>query len=126
MEGNINPKQLLINVLTDAGYAEGKTLFLHNSMPEDMPYPDTFVTFKNEKSIDDLFRENEPYQTIWYFFVSVYSNDPELTNTELLRLRPLLKEKGFYPKGKGEDIASDEPTHTGRVLDVIYTEINEI
>ena len=119
-----NPKKKLIEVLTNAGYVEGGTLFQHNSMPESIPYPDTFVTFKNEKTIDDLHYDNNPYYTNWYFFICVYSNDPDMTNTELVRIKPMLKEAGFTVKGKGEDIASDEPTHTGRTIDVIYQESN--
>ena len=37
----------------------------------------------------------------------------------------ILKNNGFIISGKGSDIPSDEPTHTGRGIEVEFLEIPE-
>ena len=40
--------------------------------------------------------------------------------TKLLEAKALLKSAGWIVNGAGYDIASDEPTHTGRGLTILY------
>ena len=54
----------------------------------------------------------------------VYSNDPELTYSLLAEAREALKAAGWICQGKGYDVQSDEETHTGRGLEVIYLQFN--
>lgn len=107
-------KDLLINILESFGYP----VFQQNTLGESEEYPDSFFTFKNMNTYDDEFYDNIEHSTIWNFIVSFYSNDPSLVNTKLLEAKQLLKEKGFIVGGKGHDVASDEPTHTGRGINV--------
>ena len=55
-------------------------------------------------------------------YIYVYSSDPELTYSVLLDARSALKAEGWICQGKGFDVQSDEETHTGRGLNVIYME----
>ena len=50
--------------------------------------------------------------------MNFYSSDPSLVNTKLLEAKALLKAQGFIVSGKGHDVMSDEPTHTGRGINV--------
>ena len=66
--------------------------------------------------------DNDAVNYIWDFDVNFYSIDPGLVNTVLLDARRLMKSNGWIMSGKGHDLASDEPTHTGRGINVIYIE----
>jgi hypothetical protein len=57
---------------------------------------------------------------VWDYDLNFYSCDPQLVNTMLLDAKALLKSKGFIVNGGGHDVGSDEPTHTGRGITVIY------
>jgi len=43
-------------------------------------------------------------------------------NTILLQAKAALKAAGFIPDGSGHDVLSDESTHTGRGLTLLYIE----
>ena len=68
------------------------------------------------------FYDNKENSYIWDFDLNFYSSDPNLVNTKLLEAKKKLKEKGFIVRGKGYDVASDEPTHTGRGINVLKIE----
>ena len=74
----------------------------------------------NEKLYE--FKINEAIDYIWNFDVNFYSDNPELVNTKMLEVKSLLQENGFIINGKGYDVASDEPTHTGRGMNVLKIE----
>ena len=61
---------------------------------------------------------------IWDFTIYFYSTDPALVNTKIVDAKNLLKQNGWVVAGKGYDVPSDEPTHTGRAIDVLYKENN--
>lgn len=115
-------KQRLINALKQCGFVEGKTLFLQGTMNPEESYPDEFVTFWIPVTEDNAHFENELYSTDWHIYVIYYSNNPRLVNTKPKEILSVLKSNGFIPQGKGNDISSDESTHTGWAMDVIYTE----
>lgn len=107
-------KDLLIETIESMGYP----IFLQGSLNEDDPYPESFFTFWNNEVVSDAFYDNDEYKYVWNFDLNFYSSDPELVNSELLEAKRLLKNVGFIVAGKGHDVASDEPTHTGRGINV--------
>lgn len=111
-------KQKLISVLESFGYR----VMLQGTMNSDEAYPDNFITFWCDKTEDDLNFDNNVHSVDWYFSVIFYSNNPTLVNTKPNEIREVLKSAGFIPQGKGNDILSDESTHTGWAMDFIATE----
>ena len=103
-------KEFLIGLLETFKYP----VLLQGSLATDAVYPDSFFTFWNNSSNDWHPYDNEPSGFVWDFDVIFYSTDPDLVNSILESVRTLLKQNGFIVSGKGYDLASDEPTHTGR------------
>lgn len=114
----VKMKDLLIETLEPFGYP----IFQQGSLSEEEAYPESFFTFWNNDSNDDMFYDNEPRQTIWDFDLNFYSIDPLLVNEVLIKAKAKLKENDFIVIGKGHDVASDEPTHTGRGINVTKIE----
>lgn len=113
-------KQKLIDELSKFGYP----VYLQGSLNPEEPYPDSFITFWVDDVLDDAHFDNEPAAYAWDFSVIFYSNDPALVNSKPDEIRTALKAAGFIPQGKGRDIPSDEPTHTGWAMDFYYVENN--
>ena len=111
-------KQKLITALNAFGYP----VFLQGTLNPDEAYPNTFITFWTEYTADNAHFENKTNSIDWSFSVILYSNDPEIVNTKPDEIRAALRAAGFIPQGKGQDIPSDEPTHTGWAMDFIITE----
>lgn len=88
------------------------------SLAEDDAYPSSFFTFWNTDSPDHSHYDNKDYGTSWTFQVYFYSDDPELTYSVIADARALLKANGWVVPSRGFDVYSDEPTHTGRGLEV--------
>jgi hypothetical protein len=107
-------KELLISLLETFGYP----VKLQGSLGEKEQYPDSFFTFWNNDSEDGDHYDNDAVYYVWSFDVNFYSTDPELVNSKLLEAKTLLKENGFIIGGKGDDVPSDEATHTGRGMTV--------
>lgn len=111
-------KQLLIDTISSFNYP----VYQQGSMSDSDEYPDSFFTFFNNETNDDQFFDNQETITIWDLDLNIYSNDPEVVNTTLLTAKPLLKAAGFIVNGAGYDVLSDEETHTGRGINLIYIE----
>lgn len=111
-------KGLLIETLQSFNYP----IYLQGSLSDEDVYPPSFFTFFNNSTNDEAFYSNTETQTIWSFDLNFYSNDPTLVNTVLLAAKPLLKAVGFISDGSGYDILSDEPTHTGRAINLLFIE----
>lgn len=111
-------KDVLIEVVEQLGYP----IFLQGSLGKDEAYPNSFFTFWNNSVDGEEFYDNEEHRYVWNFDLNFYSNDPILVNTKLLEAKTLLKQNAFIVAGKGYDVASDEPTHTGRGINVLYLE----
>lgn len=107
-------EELLIKTIKEMGYP----IIKQGSLSEDENYPETFFTFWNNTSDDGSHYDNEPNTYIWDFDLNVYSSDPEKINKLLLDAKEKLIKKEFIVKGKGHDLISDEPTHTGRGINV--------
>lgn len=112
-------KDKLISILESLHYP----VFQQGTMNQEDGYPSAYFTFKNMNTTGDSFYDNEEHKIVWLFIVAFYSNNPKLVNTELLKAKSKLKEKGFIVSGKGYDVDSDEPTQTGRGIAVKKIEI---
>lgn len=107
--------QLLLNAFNFPVIQQG-------SLGDNEIYPTAFFTYWNTETDDESFYDNRNHRNVWMFTVNFYCTNPELTNTILLEARQLLKENGWIVIGKGYDVPSDEKSHTGRAIDVLYIE----
>ena len=111
-------KEQLIELLETFGFP----VMLQGSLLPDEPYPETFITFWNDSTDDESFYDNSEHSCVWSFTLNVYSSSPETVNSLLIQVKQLLKQNGWIVMGKGYDSPSDEPSHTGRGIDVIFIE----
>lgn len=111
-------KTLLIETLESLGYP----VYLQGGMAADEPYPDHFFTIWTDNSESAAHYDNDSTATEWSFQVMFYSVSPAIVATEAERSRATLKAAGFIPQGKGHDLISDEPTHTGWANDYLFRE----
>ena len=95
------------------------------SLAPDEAYPDTFFTFWNNDEEGQSFYDNETASVVYDFDVNVYSNNPQTTYDLLNNARKMLKENGWIIAERGYDVASDEITHTGRGMRVMYLKNEE-
>lgn len=112
-------KQLLINALEQI--CPGN-VFLQGTLLPDQQYPETFITFWTNYSDDKLHYDDSTISYEWNFSVMLYSSNPTIVNTKPADIISALKSVGFIPQGKGNDILSDQPTHTGWAMEFIYEE----
>ena len=109
-------KDVLISILETFGYP----VRLQGSLTPDEAYPDSFFTFWNADSNDACHYDNRVRAWVWDFTIYFYSTSPALVNTVLDDARQLLSATGWIMSGRGYDVATDEPTHTGRAIDIMY------
>ena len=100
---------------------EGR-VFLQGTIEPDEAYPDTFVTFFTDDTDDRSFYDNELESEDWHFSVILYSTNPTLIEEARPQIIDRLKRNGFIAQGRGRDIPSDVPTHTGWAMDFVITE----
>lgn len=112
-------KQTLIDILET--FCPGN-VYLQGTMNSDESYPETFITFWTNYTADNGHLDDEVVSYDWDFTIIVYSSDPRIVNTMPFEIMAALKQAGFIPQGKGNDVPSDEPSHTGWATDYIYTE----
>lgn len=113
----------MLTLLVDTLEALGYPVYLQGTFAEDDEYPPAFITFFTLSSDDAAHYDNESVGTSWEYQVIFYSNDPRLTATVPNEIRTALKAAGFIPQGRGRDIPSDEPTHTGWAMEFYYLEV---
>lgn len=97
-------------------------VYLQGTLAENAEYPESFITFWTYDTNDKTFYDNNPHNEEWKFSIIFYSSDPLKVETKPAEIRAKLKQAGFIPQGKGNDIPSDRPSHTGWVTDYIYKE----
>ena len=114
-------KDKLIQILSTFGYP----VFLQGSLNSEQRYPPSFFTFWNNETYDGNHYDNAEISYIWNFDVNFYSNNPELVNTVLISAKAKLKQEGFIVGGVGYDLPTDEITHTGRGINVIYQDYSQ-
>lgn len=105
-------KNELISILETFSFP----VFLQGSLNDKDAYPSSFFTFWNFETPEDTHYDNNASRAVWGFWVYFYSDDPSLVDSKLIEAKSLLKEAGWIVDGKGQDVASDEPTHTGRMI----------
>lgn len=113
-------EDLLIETLATFGYP----VKLQGSLLPNEPYPDDFFTFWNNDSYSDSFYDNQAHTCVYDYDVNFYSNNPESVYSTLREAISLLKSKGFIVSGDGHSVASDEPTHDGRGVNVKFLRRN--
>lgn len=114
-------KQELLKIFEDMG----REYWLMGTMPPDTVYPASFFTFLCESSPYGEYYDNRPCATIWTFGIGFYSNDPLEVESVPKDLISRLVEAGWIvPDGEGEDVQSDEPTHTGKRITARKIEYN--
>lgn len=110
-------EDLLIEVLESFGFP----VILQGSLGNDEDYPEHFFTFWNNSSDGESFYNNEETRIIGDYDVNFYSVDPNLVYEKLREAKSKLKKAGFIVSGDGHSVMSDEPTHTGRGLSVLFS-----
>lgn len=113
-------EDLLIATLATLGFS----VRLQGSLLPDEAYPDHFFTFWNNSSTGESFYDNEEKSTSFDYDVNFYSKNPEWVYTKLREAIVALKNAGFIISGDGYSVASDEPTHDGRGINVRYLRRN--
>lgn len=113
-------EDLLIETLEEFGYP----VLLQGSLLPDEPYPNHFFTFWNNDSYGESYYDDDEKTTVFDYDVNFYSVNPELVYTKLREAKKKLKEKGFIVSGDGYSVVSDEPTHDGRGINVLFLRRN--
>ena len=113
-------KDEFIELLETFGYP----VRLQGSFAENEQYPESFFTFWNDSTEDGNHYDNNPISYIWSFDVNFYSSNPALVNSIPIQAMELFKANGWIIGGRGYDVPSDEPTHTGRAFIALYIEKN--
>ena len=110
-------KEELITILEATGYPAS----LQGSMGEDEEYPESFWTFWNFDT-PEVYYDNSPINAMWGFWIFFYSSNPALVESEAGAAIARLRAAGWTVAGRGEDAASDQPSHTGRRLTIYKRE----
>lgn len=113
-------EDLLIETLKSFGYP----VKLQGSLLPDEPYPDHFFTFWNNNSYGQSYYDDDERSTAYSYDVNFYSTNPEWVYSKLREAKVALKKAGFIISGDGYSIASDEPTHDGRGMNVLFLRRN--
>ena len=106
----------LIEILSTLKYP----IIRQGSLAPDETYPDTFFTFWNNDETEHSAYDNDTVNVDYDFDVNVYSANPNTAYELLSQARKLLKENGWIIATRGYDVASDEITHIGRGMEVLY------
>ena len=112
-------KQILIDIL---GKHCPHNVYLQGTMNPEEAYPEEFVTFWIPATDDGAHYDNAAAAVNWSLYVIYYSSDPRKVNTKPFEIAADLKAAGFVQQGKGNDILSSVPTHTGWAMDFAYHE----
>ena len=109
-------EDLLISTLETFGFP----VMLQGALLPNEPYPADFFTFWNTGSSDGTHYDNTAASVLYSYEVNFYSNNPANVYDVLRAAIAKLRAAGFIISGDGYSVASDEPTHDGRGVDVEY------
>ena len=115
-------KDELISLLTEEFHFP---VFLQGTLNANAEYPESFFTIWNDSTDGAAWYDNDAHSFVWAFTVYFYSTDASRVNTIMPEVRQLLREHGWIVPGLGGDASSDEPSHTGKEIDVLYIENNQ-
>ena len=101
----------LIEILSQYDYP----VILQGSLAQGEEYPEHFFTYWQNPGDDSSFYDNKAHCEI---------NDAALVYKMPVTVKQELVKNGFIVPGTGYSVASDEPTHTGRGIHVIYKKRN--
>lgn len=90
------------------------------SLLPDEPYPNNFFTFWNDSTTTISHYDNVKKAVEWLYSINFYSVDPLKVAEVLAGIGEKLESKGFIVAGAGYDVHSDEQTHTGRGIEVLF------
>lgn len=90
------------------------------SLSPTQKYPDNFLTFWNNESIGHSAYDNNVINYDVDFDVNAYSINPTNTYNLINNVIDLLKENNWSIYDRGHDVVSDEISHTGRGISVVY------
>ena len=91
------------------------------SVPADMP--ESYITYWNDTSTDNLNVDNKTKQVEYAFTVIYYTKDWETIYSKTEELISLLTSKGYIIDGNGFDIASGIEDYSARCVEVRKIEI---
>ena len=106
--------------------ALGYPVRLQGSYKPHEAYPDHFFTYWNDSADGKSFYSNKENAVVWQYSLNFYSVDPELVSNifTVIEDKPtaksLLLSEGWIVSGAGHSVVSDEPTHTGRGITVLF------
>lgn len=109
-------EDILIELLSTLKYP----VIRQGSLAPDETYPDTFFTFWNNDETEHSAYDNDTVNVDYDFDVNVYSTNPNTAYQLLSQARKLLKENGWIIATRGYDVASDEITHIGRGMEILF------
>lgn len=113
-------EDLLIETLESFGFP----VKLQGSLLPNEPYPDHFFTFWNNNSYGESYYDNDEKSIVYSYDVNFYSINSEWVYTKLRAAKTALKEVGFIISGDGYTVMSDESTHDGRGINVLFLKQN--
>lgn len=90
------------------------------SLTSGQAYPDTFFTFWGSAEYGQSYYDNDTVSVVWDYDINVYSTSPDTAYSLLEQARTLLKQNGWIIAARGFDVPSDENTHIGRGMIVMY------
>lgn len=108
----------LLSILEQFGFP----VYRQGSMNDDDQYPPSFFTYWNFETPEDSHYDNDAARAVWGFWVYFYTDNPEIIDTKLFEAANALKNSGWVVDGRGQDVASDEPTHCGRMITCRFIE----
>lgn len=115
-------EDLIISTLEALKYP----VMLQGSLLPNESYPEHFFTYWNDSADGSSFYSNTEGAILWSYSLNFYSTDPVLVSNMFKELKDtptaksLLKKAGFIVSGAGYDVLSDEATHTGRGISLLY------
>lgn len=107
---------LLIELLESFGY----DVRLQGSLGPDEEYPEHFFTYWENTGSDTAHYDNAAEVAIYDYDVNFYSTDADMTYSILREAKKLLVKNNFIVPENGHTIGSDEPSHTGRGMNIFY------
>jgi len=112
----MNAKEELKKIFDGFGWPSWRM----HTMPQKQRYPDAFFTYLSADAPFVAHYNNRPHAVVYSFMIGFYSSDPEKVESVPLELARRLMAAGWTVEGPGDDVKSDEPTHTGRRITAHY------
>lgn len=96
----------------------GFPVFLQGSLTAADEYPAAFFTYWCFEAPEGAHYDNRPHSAAWGYWVYAYADDPETVDAMADQARDKLRAAGWVINGRPIDANSDEPSHTGKMLEV--------